>query len=219
MRRQGVAEYTYMTRECGRLNPTLFVGNRFNIFVGDTTRQPRILEEDEEVSAHDKGLVMNIPIEYRKEFERDIMNALRDISGVSTLASHPFLMNAEAVSDCFGTHESILSSTVTDFVSPKLQICKDRITCHKAPRWMHIDLSLTGDSTGIVIGFVPEFIEIEVAESQVEKLPIIQIDCSLEVRPPKGGEIMFNKIRTLIYKAEKLGDEYKVGKLRWISKC
>ena len=45
-----------------------------------------------------------------------------------------------------------------------------------------------------------------------EPMPVIQIDCALEVRPPKGGEIEFYKIRELLYKLRELGMPIK-----WVS--
>ncbi len=62
------------------------------------------------------------------------------------------------------------------------------------------------------MGHVSEFTNINRGENQVETLPVIQIDFSLEVRPPKGGEIIFSKIRELLYKIRELGMN-----LKWIT--
>ena len=194
------------------IKPDSFAGEWFHVFVGDATRQPRVLEAGERVPATDRDLIMAIPVEYRGEFEKDIMNALRDIAGVSTLASHPFLMDFEAVSKCFGTHQSILNHTETDFRDSRISIYPKRFTSPSLPRFAHIDLALTGDSAGVVVGHVPEFTNINRGENQVETLPVIQIDFTLEVRPPKGGEIIFSKIRELLYKVRELGLN-----LKWIT--
>ena len=47
---------------------------RFRVFAGDLARKPRILEEGEEVSPSDVGLVHRIPVEFKPEFERDLLN-------------------------------------------------------------------------------------------------------------------------------------------------
>ena len=190
--------YVYDKRKW-EIKPDDFCGKTFRVFIGDISRKPRLLGTQENISMQDQALVDNVPVEYRKDFEIDIMRALREIAGHSTLALHPFIMNVEAMSACFGKRKSILTSTVTDFEYPKLKFISSRFTNPEYPRWAHVDLSLTGDSTGIAIGHVPRFTKIKRGGDIVETLPVIAIDCTLEVRPPKGGEILFEKIRKLLY--------------------
>ncbi len=38
----------------------------------------------------------------RADFEGDLLNAPRDIAGVSTVAAHAFPVNRDAVAACFG---------------------------------------------------------------------------------------------------------------------
>ena len=196
--------YVYDKRKW-EIKPDDFCGKTFPVFVGDISRKPRMLGTQENISKQDQILVDHIPVEYRKDFEIDIMRALREIAGHSTLALHPFIMNVEAMSACFGKRKSILNSTVTDFEFPELKFIPNRFIKPELSRWVHIDLSLTGDSTGIVIGHVPRFVKINRGEDIIETLPVIAIDCALEVRPPKGGEILFHKIRELLYKLRDRG--------------
>jgi hypothetical protein len=70
---------------------------RFKLFLGDVARKPRILESGAEVAADDAHLVMEVPGEFRSEFTRDILSAIRDIAGSATFALHPFIVNTEAV--------------------------------------------------------------------------------------------------------------------------
>jgi hypothetical protein len=65
-------------------------------------------------------------------------------------------------------------------------------------------MSLSSDATGIVFGCIKGFKKIPRGDT-IETLPIIHIDCALQLRPPKGGEIQFEHIRMLIYKAMDLG--------------
>jgi hypothetical protein len=189
-----------------------FSGEWFNLFIGDESRKPRILDVGDAVSISMRDKVIRVPIEYRTEFETDIMNALRDIAGVSTLATHPYMMDADAVSACFRKdQESILSRTEVDFIQTKLAIYPELIQHKEAMRWIHIDLGVTGDSAGFVMGHVFGF-ELMDRGDVKEFLPKIHIDCSLAVQPPKGGEIQFHKIRALIYKLTELGVPIK-----WVS--
>jgi hypothetical protein len=195
--------YVY-DRRVWDIKPGAFCGETFKIFTGDDARNPRILDEGEESEEH---LMMDIPIEYLRDFEADMMNALRDIAGLSTQAIHPFMINREAVSSCFGKHQSILSRDSVIWPEEKLTIHKSRFHRPELSRWVHIDLSLTSDSTGIVIGCVEKFTRID-REDVKEILPRIRIDCVLEVKPPRGGEINYSHIRNLLCV---LRDKYRLN--------
>src|SRR5215468_6302358 len=100
--------------------------DRFRLFLGDVNRKPRILKEAFEVDAQDALLVMEVPEEFRSEFERDMLSAIRDIAGSATFALHPFIVNTEAVSSAFGQRQSVLSVETTDFVTSRPSIYPNR---------------------------------------------------------------------------------------------
>jgi len=124
---------------------------RFRLFLGDVARKPRILEEDTEVVPEDARLVMEVPEEFRSEFERDMRSAIRDIAGSATFALPPFIVNTEAVSKAFGQSQSVLSVGSTDFAASRPLIYPNRIIRPAEPRMAHVDLGLTGDSAGVAI--------------------------------------------------------------------
>ena len=92
-----------------------FSGNRFNLFVGDHARMPRIIDDGDVLSPEDRSLITEVPAEYKPDFERDILAAVRDIAGVSSIGRHPFFVDREAVAQAFGTTTSILSHDSCDF--------------------------------------------------------------------------------------------------------
>lgn len=189
-----------------------YCGDMFTVFIGDEFRRPRVLDVGESVAEEDRELLMDIPVEYREEFRKDITNALREVAGVSTLAKHPYIMDTEALTDCMNKgHKSLLSDIRTDFKSYPIMVYPQRIVDGHKPRWAHIDLSVTGDSTGIVIGHVSGFKAIDRGDC-METWPEITIDASLEVFPPQGGEILFYKIREMLYKLRGMGLNIK-----WVS--
>jgi len=189
-----------------------FSGKWFKVYIGDDTKKPRVIDKGDTITADMEAKIIKVPVEYRKEFETDIMNSLRDIAGVSTLATHPYMVNTDAVSGCFHKeHKSLLSRTEVDFVATQLEIYPERIINKSDYRWVHIDLGVTGDAAGFVMGHVTGFKAILRGDME-EVLPLVHVDCSLAIQPPKGGEIMFHKIRTLIYKLSELGVPIK-----WVS--
>lgn len=195
------------------IRPEIFSGEMFQVFTGDESHKPRILEDDEEVPEELEHLVMDVPVENRKEFETDIMNALRDVAGVSTLAIFPFMDNVELVAESFKEDQpSILSTTTVDFYKTQLSIYPKRFYKKSLPRWVHIDLGITGDSAGVTMGTVDKFVDIDRGHGIMETLPHVHIDFQLEVKPPPGGEIIFSKIRTLLYRLSEFGMNIK-----WVS--
>lgn len=181
-----------------------FSGEWFYVFVGDTSRKPRVLDDDDfdggvaGISEDDRHLIVRIPVEHRWEFDNDIITALRDVAGVSTLAKTPYFQDTESVAEAFGRTTSIFLTDWADFVKQKATISLANVVNKKEPRAVHIDLSKTGDSTGLAIGHIKGFKQM-VRGNEVEYLPEIVVDGILEVKPPKGGEIQYWKIREILY--------------------
>jgi hypothetical protein len=115
------------------------------------------------------------------------------------------------VSAVFGRSDSVLSENEVDFVTRKLRILPSRFSHRDQPRWVHVDLGLTGDSAGVACGYVSEFVKIK-RDRAIETLPKITIDFTLRVNPPRGDEISFEKIRLLLYKLRDQGLD-----IRWVS--
>ena len=220
--KQYPGEFTDRKITEARTNPSIFIydkrawdvkpegtfsGDWFEVFVGDATRKPRVLDPDEAAAMADTDdvpLVMAVPEEYRHAFDSDLLAALRDIAGVSTLALHPFMLDIDAVTECFGLVPSVLSQTECDFAGQRVQIYPQRFVKPEEPRFAHVDLGLTGDSCGFAVGHVQGFADMYRGE-EIETLPIVRLDCTLEIRPPKGGEIAFENVRRLLYKLRELG--------------
>jgi hypothetical protein len=183
------------------IKPDAFSATRFTVFIGDEYRKPRILDRDEIISDNDKPLLIEVPDDFRTDFERDIVDALREISGVSHLSKSPFFTNPDSVRKMFGDKKfpSIFSQDEVDFVRAKLEIIRGRIRQPQFPRFAHVDLGLTGDNCGLAIGYCPGFSRIDRGGGQAEIMPNIVFDGVLAIHPPKGGEILFYKVRRLFY--------------------
>ena len=176
------------------------------------SRDPCILGVGNDPNQLDEHLVMDIPEEYRQEFEMDIHAALRDIAGVATSVIHPFMPNKAAIEKVFNTHPSILSLDRSDLVESEPIVERDQLRRLENPRWVHLDLALNSDSAGIACGYVPGFVKLNRGDGTFETLPRVVFDFVLEVPPPRGGEINFEKIRNLIYRVCGYGVPIK-----WIS--
>lgn len=196
------------------VRPEKFEGRGwFHIFLGDQSRKPRVLEAGEEENYHgeDAKLVMAIPEDYRASFRADLLAAIREVAGQTTLALHPFIMNIDAVRNCFGSVASVLSEPMADFVQHKIKVYPKRIARFNEPRFCHIDPSATVDSTGLAVGHVVKFVEVP-RGNESEWLPVIQFDCILEVKPPMNGEIIQENLRRVLYALRDSG-----MLLKWVS--
>lgn len=180
-----------------------FSDERFRVFTGDLTRKPRILTELDVLPEEDHPLIVEVPSDFKHEFQTDILNALREIAGVSTLAQSPYIPNVEAIK-ASASGANLFLNHWCDFDQVKMQMLLSTITDLSEPRAVHLDLSRSDDSTGLAIGHMAGMKIIQRGEEK-EIRPRIVIDGAIEVRPPKNGEILFWKIREAIYRLKELG--------------
>lgn len=190
-----------------------FSDEYFAIFVGDEARRPRIMAEGdlEQLPKADERLVDWIPIDFLDDFERDIITALRDVAGKATLATHPFIVNREAIVKATRSDYISFSRERVDFVETQLSINKKAFYKPELPRFFHSDLAITGDSAGFAVGCVIGFKQVSGLGGVRELLPIIHIDALLQIAPPKGGEIQLHKVRDVIHALRKIGINVRWG--------
>jgi hypothetical protein len=76
----------------------------------------------------------------------------------------------------------------------------NRIDHKGEPHLAHVDLALNSDSSGVAIGWVEGFTRVRRSDNTFELMPAINFDAIPEIKPPRGGEIEFDNIRTLFYR-------------------
>jgi hypothetical protein len=191
-----------------------FPKEKFPVFIGDESRRPRLLTKEEAqdlMVGRDARLVDWIPINFKESFERDIIKALQNIAGHSTLALHPFIVDREAIEKAARKNYVCFTRDRVDFVETQLSIVKSQIIQPELPRWFHFDLAITGDSAGFAMGTVTGFKAVSTVDGVKELLPNIWIDCLLEISPPKNGEIRLAKVRDIIHALRKMGVNIRWG--------
>ena len=163
-----------------------FSEKTFAVFIGDESRKPKVIEHEQDADGIEEELLMEIPIDYKREFDKDLLNSLRDIAGVSTLATHPFITDRESVSACFRKDHLIFNMPSVDFQRTRLVIFKEKFFKPELPRFVHVDLAISQDSAGFAVGTVTGFTDIDRGQV-IETLPNIYIDGLLQVSPPPNG--------------------------------
>lgn len=211
-----------------------FSGEWFYILCSTSSLKARILEpkEYEEITEEymdeNDCWVIEVPFEYRDDFETDMENALREIAGVSTQSISSFIQRVEAVDDCivdrahpftrdewiaggpgqFKWKQMCLKYERTVKAGHKEEAYAPRLN-PKALRWCHIDTSISGDSSGMCVGHVDRWVEVVRRDNDgnrhVDIAPYYIIDFMLRINPPPAEQIYMPDLRNLIYQLEEHG--------------
>ncbi len=197
---------------------------KFRVEKGDRIAQSRILEEGEKARPG-ADMVEGIPGEFKPAFIEDIDEALRDIAGVATFNVSPLIRDRESIFDAIRdalVHPFTKTEVVIDYkddvlldeyfvVSTACRIeeshWRPRLN-PKSSRFMHGDLSLSGDCAGIAMGHVSGLVRREKTKPDgtrsVVEYPFIIIDFMLRINPPVASEIDLSKIRAFALYISKL---------------
>lgn len=196
----------------------------FTVEIGDQIHPSRLLEDGSAPRAGSE--VIEVPGEYHGEFERDVDQALRDIAGVATYGVSPLIHNKELIRNCITdeivhpfTKEEITLDEKVDvgldqyFMPERLFVVRrSRYSLKRdpaAPRFVHIDIGLTGDCAGIACVHPSKYKEIRRQRGDgtyfIDRCPRIEVDFMLRIRPPRESEIDISKIRAFVISLRDLG--------------
>ena len=205
-----------------------FSKETFRVMIGTQFIDPKILQPGE--APHEECYVEDVPINFLPEFERDIDGSIRDICGIATYSDQPYLRNREALWAC--VNQSRLNpfpdsvelwtdvikdgeGNVIDYKGPTLEdyLIKERLVKHAgggyipryhshAERFVHMDLSITGDCTGLAMGCISRNDRVKRRNkdgSYSESIgPVVWFDFLCRIVPKQGKQIDYEKIRQFI---------------------
>lgn len=177
-----------------------YSGDRFLVEVGDAVRSSRVVPSYKD--ARKEARVVAVPVEHREEFDSDIEGALRDIAGIANVPVSALFKDKQAIQASINpklyhpfsremfpiTHlddvpistyfeQSKILRIVSSFPRPLLNPA--------CARFLHVDLSETGDATGMAMGHISDIVGTK---------PQIMMDFMLKMLAPDAGEIDFSKI-------------------------
>ena len=133
------------------IRPERFGPERFRVFVGDETRQPRILTRRRRGRRSQTSRWWSrCRWSTARQFENDLLKSIRDIAGYSTQSLHPFMLNTRRGGQVLRAWcKSIISREACDFKTTPCTAFPDRIMNPDEPRFAHIDLAKSKDSAGV----------------------------------------------------------------------
>jgi len=214
-----------------------FSGRKFWVLVGGGRLRSRILTEEEarefqkneEILVENGARLIQVPEEFREDFENNIEAAIRDIAGISVSALNPFIHRMDKVErnivsewrHPFNVVEYVYGEGPLEVLWDEITVVKTRrlrggfVEHYREPkrgagkgRWAHMDIGLTGDSLGLAMGYIDGWVEVmrrgKDMEVYTEMAPLIVVDFVLRVKPGKEP-IYLPEIRALLYEFMKNG--------------
>lgn len=127
-------------------------GKTFPLFIGDTTADPKILSENDDISSYNPTRILNVPVEFRLNFEKDLIKAIMDIAGRSSVSDFALFPNANQITSLARMKNRVnqkvvfLSSAGADEVCDFVDQSYFRDIPHKnSYRYIHVDIGLKND--------------------------------------------------------------------------
>lgn len=183
----------------------LFSGPTFRVaLVNEAMGDIRIIEEDN-VPDPKGAVVYEVPVEYLDDFKKDPSGSVRDIIGKSTHAITPFFRKRTVIEEFFANGakhgvESILHKDNVVLGIEGMPRVKRDSWCQdpSKPRYVHIDLSATGDRCGVAMVRYDGMVERSRRSGVDERLPSATVEIACTIEPDHASEIDIAEVRTWV---------------------
>jgi hypothetical protein len=172
-------------------------------------------------------IILDVPIDLKGDFEKDIEGSIRDLGGLQTVSVSPYIQRREKIDECIDNSRVHPFSTLVYDASKGGQFNWNMLTRPRlesggygrveklrpivnpdAARFVHIDPALRNDSLGLCIAHISEWVDVQRRKDDqlyTERAPVYWIDLILRVVPPPGDEIVLADVRNLIYELSDRG--------------
>lgn len=196
--------YVYEKRQFDVVPQDRYCGDTFRLFVSSSAAMDiRILDDGERDPPN--GKVIEVPVEYRADFNKDAAAALRDVVGTSVNSVNPFFRQQNKILECVvaGEESGLQSFLTSDNVVLGVEGLPMPVRGHycrnpSKPRYVHIDLSNTGDRCGIGMVRFDGIQHVSRNNGDVESLPMVSVEMALSIEPDHGNEIDVAEIRSWV---------------------
>ena len=199
-----------------------FSGDKFKILVGASSMRSKILLDDDTVDETlltDGARIIEVPEEYRGDFERDLEGSIRDVAGISTTAVSVYVHRVDKVIDrrcdwlehpfteeewTYGTEGGFAWERLARKVKVRLPGGYEEtqwvpLRRPDVPRHIHFDPAISGDCFGVAMGYIDRWVEVvrraANGEQYIDQAPHFVIEFMLKVWPPFGDQIYLADMR------------------------
>mgnify|MGYP004533913209 CR=1 FL=1 len=195
---------------------------KFNVAVGNKFLMNELIPlnaTDEDIKSYiNKGYkILKVPIGYYEQFQDDIDMALTDIAGISTANSTNYISGDRLLKvikndfkNAFIKDIIEVGNAVNDTSQYYDFIDLSRITKEykSRPLYIHLDMSISGDKTGIAGVWIIKKKISEDSQNQSKDL-YFRVPFAVSIKAPKGYQISFEKNRNFIRWLKKQGFNIK----------
>lgn len=204
-----------------------YAAKKFWVLCGNETVPSKIVTTEEVAELRTKlpeGTVMiEVPEDFRADFERDLEGSMRDLAGVATVAISPYIQRRDKIEEAIDISRIHPFSKLVHDPSKPGQFLWEHLVKEgtarnpggasfkrlrplldpNAVRHVHIDPSLSGDATGFCMAHIGGWKDVvrraESGHEYMEHAPIYVVDFVLRIVPPVGDEIVLGDVRQLVY--------------------
>lgn len=196
-----------------------YSGRKFKIMLGDVYVPPRIVEDEKDVvKATRAGYeILEVPVEYERDFQRDIVGSLRDIAGraIEGERKTKLFPSRKSVLECFDVtkKDPVTRETIEIGLKDDVDLLKfiDFSLIHlprHIPRNIHEDIAFSSDALSLAMSGVKTWKDVTRETDDgvfvMERLPVIQTDFVLRLKARPGDRIPLNKVRKLVIDLKKV---------------
>lgn len=202
----------------------LYGSDRFWVYKGSDHRQPSILENNDKTIINEASNCIQVPVEHRDAFEADVHEALRDLGGVSTTSSYKLFRLKEKLNAAIVVSPMFPDEITLDFDDESDQIWNHCLVKSyfanplnkNFPRYIHVDIGVSGDRLGIAASYVSKFKErytqdVATQEKIAEIVPETVTEWCVGINPTPGKQIPLFKVNNFIQWMSQQG--YLLGKI------
>lgn len=191
---------------------TTYSGVTFPVAYGSKQLTPKVVEEGEDIEALKKMgySILDVPIEFKRDFEFNIITSLQDLAGIALPGAMSYF-SYKIFSKCYCDRPNPFTNEILEigiddpmeyqqFFNPEMIPKK----FFELPMAIHVDTSLKSDNTGITGACYVKNIMSDSDDGTVEKRVYAQV-FSVGIHAPQGSEISMAKTRRFIYYLRKIG--------------
>lgn len=199
--------------------PENYSGKKFNVALGNKFLLSQVIPDNDDINLwKDKGYkVIEVPVEFKPEFIEDIDRALCDFAGISSSEISKYISGV-AVQEIINqtSHNPFIKDIIEVGNGPDdkaqyydfFNLNNVPPSMKSKPLFIHLDMSVSGDKTGIA-GVWIKGKKTSVDElSQANDL-LYSVAFSVAIKAPKGRQVSFEKNRNFIYWLKEQGFRIK----------
>jgi hypothetical protein len=186
--------------------------NKFKVAVGNKFLSSEVLplnytEKDLEIARNRGYTLLDVPMGYYENFIDDIDIALTDIAGISTSSTNRYISGVRLANVKTDSYKNAFKKEIIEVGNAKEDTAqyKDFFDINLIPReirskplYIHMDMSKSGDKTGIAGVFIKGKKPTPPGEPPSKDL-FFTLGFSVSVKAPKGYEVSYEKNRNFIY--------------------